>query len=218
MRCLDEQYTRTPLYGIKRMTAWVETQGSTGHHQRVARLRHLMGLEAIYPKPRLRLPGSTLQKYPYVWRGLSIERVNQVWSTDITSIRLARGFLSLVAILDWFSRSVLSWSVSITFDTRFCLEALDAAWAVAQPDIFKSAQGVHFTSAELTRRLHRADIRMSWDGRGRALDTIGVERLWRSVTEEQVSLKDEQTVPEAVSSLKQSFHFDTHERLHQALN
>ena len=127
MRLVDEQYTRTPFYGIKRMTAWLETQGYTVNHKRVARLMHLIGLEAIYPKPHLSLPGSTLQKYPYLLRGLSIERVNQVWSTDITYIRLQRGFLYLVAILDWFSRYVLSWSVSITLDSRFCLEALDAA-------------------------------------------------------------------------------------------
>jgi Integrase core domain/HTH-like domain len=141
MRLVDEQYTPTPFYGIKRMTAWLETQGYAVKHKRVARLMHLMGLEAIYPKPRLSLPGITPQKYPYLLGGLSSERVNQVWSTDITYIRLQRGFLYLVAILDWFSRYVLSWSVSITLDTSFCLEALDAALAVAQPEIFNSDQG-----------------------------------------------------------------------------
>ena len=218
MRLLDEQYTRTPFYGIKRMTAWLETQGYTVNHKRVSRLMHLMGLEAIYPKPRLSLPGSTLQKYPYLLRGLSIERVNQVWSTDITYIRMPRGFLYLVAILDWFSRYVLSWSVSITLDTSFCLEALDAALAVAQPDIFNSDQGVQFTSAEFTRRLHSAGIHMSWDGRGRALDNIFVERLWRSVKYEEVYLKDYQSVPEAIRGLKQYFAFYNQERLHQALD
>ncbi len=218
MRLLDEQYTRTPFYGIKRMTAWLQTQGYAVNHKRVARLMHLMGLEAIYPKPHLSQPGAMQQKYPYLLRGLTIERVNQVWSTDITYIRLARGFLYLVAILDWFSRYVLSWSVSITLDTSFCLEALDAALAVAQPEIFNSDQGVQFTSAEFTRRLHSADIRISWDGRGRALDNIFVERLWRSVKYEEVYVKDYQTVPEAVSSLKQYFHFYNHERLHQALD
>ncbi len=218
MRLLDEQYTRTPFYGIKRMTAWLETQGYAVNHKRVARLMHLMGLEAIYPKPRLSLPGITLQKYPYLLRGLSIERVNQVWSTDITYIRLARGFLYLVAILDWFSRYVLSWSVSITLDTSFCLEALEAALAVAQPQIFNSDQGVQFTSVEFTRRLHSEGIHISWDGRGRALDNIFVERLWRSVKYEEVYLKDYQSVPEAISSLKQYFVFYNQERLHQALD
>ncbi len=165
MRLLDEQYTRTPFYGIKRMTAWLQTQGYAVNHKRVARLMHLMGLEAIYPKPHLSQPGATQQKYPYLLRGLTIDRVNQVWSTDITYIRLARGFLYLVAILDWFSRYVLAWSVSITLDTSFCLEALDAALAVAQPEIFNSDQGVQFTSAEFTRRLHSADIRITDIGR-----------------------------------------------------
>jgi putative transposase len=217
MRLLDEQYTRTPFYGIKRMTAWLETQGYTVNHKRVARLMHLMGLEAIYPKPHLSLPGSTLQKYPYLLPGLSLERVNQVWSTDITYIRLQRGFLYLVAMLDGFSRSVLSWSVSITLDSGFCLEALDAALAIAQPEIFNSDQGVQFTSTEFTRRLQSAGIRMSWDGRGRALDNIFVERLWRSVKYEEVYLKDYQSVPEAINGLKQSFAFYNQERLHQAL-
>jgi putative transposase len=218
MRLLDEQYTRTPFYGIKRMTAWLQTQGYAVNHKRVARLLHLMGLEAIYPKPRLSQPGATQQKYPYLLRGLTIDRVNQVWSTDITYIRLARGFVYLVAILDWFSRYVLAWSVSITLDTSFCLEALEAALAVARPDIFNSDQGVQFTSAEFTRRLQSADIRISWDGRGRALDNIFVERLWRSVKYEEVYVKDYQTVSEAVSGLKQYFHFYNHERLHQALD
>ena len=218
MRLLDEQYTRTPFYGIKRMTAWLETQGYAVNHKRVARLMHLMGLEAIYPKPRLSQAGITPQKYPYLLRGLSIERVNQVWSTDITYIRMQRGFLYLVAILDWFSRYVLSWSVSITLDTNFCLEALEAALAVAHPEIFNSDQGVQFTSAEFTRRLQSADIRISWDGRGRALDNIFVERFWRSVKYEEVYIKDYQSVPEAISSLKQYFAFYNQERLHQALD
>ena len=218
MRLLDEQYTRTPFYGIKRMTAWLQTQGYAVNHKRVARLMHLMGLEAIYPKPRLSLPGIAPQKYPYLLRGLSIERVNQVWSTDITYIRLQRGFLYLVAILDWFSRYVLSWSVSITLDTSFCLEALEAALAVAQPEIFNSDQGVQFTSAEFTRRLQSAGIRISWDGRGRALDNVFVERLWRSVKYEEVYLKEYQSVPEAISGLQQYFVFYNQERLHQALD
>jgi len=218
MRLLDEQYTRTPFYGIKRMTAWLETQGYAVNHKRVARLMHLMGLEAIYPKPRLSLPGIRSQKYPYLLRGLTIERVNQVWSTDITYIRMQRGFLYLVAILDWFSRYVLSWSVSITLDTSFCLEALNAALAIAQPEIFNSDQGVQFTSAEFTRRLHSVGIRISWDGRGRALDNIFVERLWRSVKYEEVYLKDYQSVPEAIRGLKQYFVFYNQERLHQALD
>ena len=161
MRLLDEQYTRTPFYGIKRITAWLQTQGYGVNHKRVARLMHLMGLEAIYPRPRLSQPGATQQKYPNLLRGLTIARANQVWSTDITYFCLAVGFLYLVAILDWFSRKVLARSVTITLDKSFCLEALEAVLDVARPAIFNSDQGVQFTSAEFTRRLQSTDIRMN---------------------------------------------------------
>jgi len=218
MRLLDEQYTRTPFYGIRRMTAWLQTQGYPVNHKRVARLLRLMGLEAIYPKPRLSQPGAGQQHYPYLLRGRKIERANQVWSTDITYIRLAQGFIYLVAILDWFSRYVLSWEVSITLDTSFCLQALEQALRIAQPEIFNTDQGVQFTSAEFTTRLQSAGIQISWDGRGRALDNIFVERLWRSVKYEEVYLKDYQTVPEAVRGLKAYFEFYNHHRLHQALD
>jgi len=218
MRLLDEQYTRTPFYGIKCMTAWLQTQGYEVNHKRVARLLRTIGIEVIYPKPRLSQPGANQQKYPYLLGGLTIDRVNQVWGSDITYIRLAHGFLYLVAILDWFSRYVLAWSVSITLDTSFCLETLEAALAMAQPEIFNSDQGVQFTSAEFTHRLESAGIRISWDGRGRALDSIFVERFWRSVKYEEVYVKDYQTVPEAVSSLKQYFAFYNQQHLHQALD
>jgi putative transposase len=140
-----------------------------------------MGLMAIYPEPRLSQAGEQVVRYPYVLRGLSIDRVNQVWSTDITSIRLQRGFLYLVAIIDWFSRSVLAWRTSITLDRAFCLEALDQALAEARPEMFNSDQGAQLTSLDCTGRLQAAGVRICWDGRGRALDTIFVERLWRSV-------------------------------------
>src|SRR2546429_7754464 len=201
MRLLDEQYTRIPFYGTRKMTAWLHTQGYEVNRKRVTRLLRLMGLEAIYPKPHLSVAGSSEQRYPYLLRGMSIERCNQVWSCDITYIRLQRGFVYLMAVIDWFSRYVLSWEISITLDTGFCLEALDRALRVTTPEIFNTDQGVQFTSAELTNRLKAADIRISWDGRGRALDNIFVERLWRSVKYEEVYIKDYQTVPEAVQSL-----------------
>jgi putative transposase len=216
MRLLDEQYTRTPFYGIGKMTAWLGSRGYEVNHKRVERLMRLMGIEAIYPKPHLSRAGEQAQRYPYLLRNLSIERVNQVWSTDITYIRLHHGFVYLVAILDWFSRYVLSWEVSITLDTSFCLEALDQALRVATPEIFNSDQGVQFTSTDFTKRLEAARIRISWDGKGRAFDTIFVERLWRSVKYEEVYLKDYQTVPEAVSNLRDYFTFYNQERLHQA--
>lgn len=217
MRLLDEQYTRTPYYGIVRMTAWLRTQGYAVNEKRVARLLRLMGLEAVYPKPRLSVADPTAHHYPYLLKGVKIERVNQVWSTDITYIRTTRGFIYLVAIMDWFSRYVLAWEISVTLDVHFCLDALDRALNVARPDIFNSDQGVQFTSQEFTNRLLSAQIRISRDGRGRALDNIFVERFWRSVKYEEVYLKDYDTVPTAVENLKAYFIFYNQERLHQSL-
>jgi len=168
MRLVDEQYTRTPLYGTRKMTAWLYTQGYQVDRKRVRRLLRIMGLEAIYPKPRTSLPGIAQQRYPYLLRGMSIGRCNQVWSCDSTYIRLQRGFIYLMAVIDWFSRYVLSWEISITLDTSFCLEALDRALRIGTPEIFNTDQGVQFTSIEFTNRLKAADIRISWDGRGRA--------------------------------------------------
>jgi putative transposase len=217
MRLLDEQYTRTPFYGIRRMTAWLQQQGYAVNHKRVGRLLRLMGLEAIYPKPRLSLPAATAQRYPYLLRDLVIDRSNQVWSTDITYVRMRRGFLYLVAILDWFSRYVLSWEVSNTLDGTFCLAALESALGQSTPEIFNTDQGAQFTSQVFTRRLDVAGIRISWDGRGRALDNVFVERLWRSVKYEEVYLHDYETVGEAVDGLGRYFRFYNRERPHQAL-
>ncbi len=218
MRLLDEQYTRTPYYGTRKMAAWLHTQGYASDRKRVRRLLQLMNLEAVYPKPRLSVPGPNEQRYPYLLRGMSIDRCNQVWSCDITYIRLARGFIYLMAVIDGFSRYVLSWEISNTLDTSFCLKALDRALSVATPEIFNTDQGVQFTSAEFTNRLKTADIRISWDGRGRALDNIFVERLWRSVKYEEVYIKDYQSVSEAVSNLRAYFTFYNQERLHQSLD
>jgi putative transposase len=217
MRWLDEQYTRTPFYGIRRMTVTLQQQGYAVNHKRVSRLMHLMGLEAIYPRPRLSVPGAPARRYPYLLREVTIQRVNQVWSTDITYVRMPRGFLYLVAILDWYSRYVLAWEVSNTLDTAFCLAALERALAQGQPTIFNSDQGVQFTSQAFTQRLETAGIQISWDGRGRALDNVFVERLWRSVKYEEIYLHDYATVAEAVSGLSRYFRFYNHERLHQAL-
>jgi putative transposase len=217
MRMLDEQYTRTPFYGIRRMTAWLRQQGYAVNHKRVGRLLRLMGLEALYPKPRLSVPGRGEKRYPYLLRGLSVARSDQVWSTDITYIRLQRGFLYLVAILDWYSRFVLAWELSNTLDSAFCLAALETALARSRPEIFNTDQGVQFTSQAYTSRLEVAGVQISWDGRGRALDNVFVERLWRTVKWEEVYLKDYQTVAEAVSGLDSYFRFYNQERPHQAL-
>jgi putative transposase len=217
MRLLDEQYTQTPYYGVRRMTAWLRSQGYAVNRKRVARLLRTMGLETIYPKPYTSQAHLTHRVYPYLLRGVPITRVNHVWSTDITYIRLHGGFIYLVAVMDWFSRYVLSWAVSITMDVGFCLEALDQALEVAHPEIFNSDQGAQFTSLEFTGRLAAAGIRISMDGRGRALDNVFVERLWRTVKYEDVYLKEYETPREAMQGLAQFFVRYNGQRQHQAL-
>ncbi len=220
MRLLDEQYTRTPFYGVERMTAWLRTQGIEVNSKRVRRLLRTMGLMAIYPKPNLSSPGTGAEHkiYPYLLRGVAIKRVNQVWSTDITYVRLAKGFIYLTAVIDWYSRFVLAWEVSNTMDTNFCLRALNGALEQGQPEIFNTDQGSQFTSLDFTGRLEASKIKISMDGKGRALDNIFVERLWRSVKWEEIYLKDYTSVYVAVENLGQYFQFYNYERLHQALN
>jgi putative transposase len=217
MRLLDEQYTRAPYYGIRRMTAWLRSQGQEVNHKRVARLLRRMGLEAIYPKPRLSQGGAGHKIYRYLLRGLVIRRPDQVWGTDITYIRLRHGFVFLVAIMDWFSRYVLAWEVSVTMETSFCLSALDWALQYGKPEIFNSDQGSQFTSEDFTGRLKIAGVRISMDGRGRVFDNIFVERLWRTVKYEDVYLRDYESVPAAIAGLAAYFSFYNRERLHQAL-
>jgi putative transposase len=218
MRLLDEQYMRTPFYGSRRMVLALEQQGWNVNRKRVQRLMQQMGIEAIYAKPRLSDPAAGHRIYPYRLRGLAITRPNQVWSTDITYIRLRRGFVYLVAILDWFSRYVLDWEISITLDTSFCLSALGRALEKARPEIFNSDQGAQFTSDEFTSRLESAGVLISMDGRGRALDNVFIERLWRTVKYEEVYLKDYAGVPDAMGSLKRYFRFYNFHRPHQSLN
>lgn len=220
MRLLDERYTQTPFYGVERMTAWLRSQGYPVNAKRVRRLLRQMGLEAIYPKPCLSRSETSAPsvRYPYLLRGRAITAVNEVWSTDITYIRLREGFLYLVAVLDWYSRYVLAWQLSNSLETGFCLETLEQALQRGQPRIFNTDQGVQFTSAAYTGRLEQAGVQISWDGRGRALDNIFVERLWRSVKYEEVYLHDYQTVADAYGGLTRYFRFYNHDRLHQALN
>jgi putative transposase len=197
-RLLDEQYTDTPYDGVRRMTAWLRRQGDAVHPKRVARLLRTMGWETISPKPRMRQPHPAHRVSPSVLRGVPITRVNHVWSTDLTSIRLHGGCISLVAVMDWCSRYVLSWAVSITMDVGCCLEALDHALEMARPEIFNRDQGAQFTSLDFTGRLASAGIQMSMDGRGRALDNVFVERLWRTVKYAEVYVKDDETPREAM--------------------
>ena len=217
MRLLDEQYTRTPFYGVKRMTVWLQHQGHRVNEKRVRRLLRTMGLLALYPSPNTSVPADERRIYPYLLRQVPITRANLVWSTDITYIRLARGFAYLVAIMDWHSRYVLAWQLSNTLALAFCLETLEHALRQATPTIFNTDQGAQFTSREFTRRLEREGIRISMDGRGRALDNVFVERLWRSVKWENVYLNDYQTMPEAYQGLERYFQFYNCERPHQSL-
>jgi putative transposase len=217
MRLLDEQYTRTPFYGSRKMTEWLGTQGFVVNRKRVSRLMAVMGLEAAYPKPKRSQPGEGHRIYPYLLRGLGVDRINQVWSSDITYIRMSQGFLYLVAVMDWFSRYVLSWRWSLTLDLDFCLEALRCALRRGRPEIFNSDQGSQFTSERFTGELEARKIAISMDGRGRCLDNIFIERLWRSLKYEEVYLKDYESVTEARTGLARYFRFYNQERLHQSL-
>jgi putative transposase len=172
MHLLDRQYTDTPYYGVRRMTAWLRSQGYAVNHKRVARLLRTMGLETLYPKPRTSQPHPAHRVYPYLLRGVPSSRVNQVWSTDITYIRLHAGFIYLVAVMDWFSRFVLSWELSNTMEVGFCLAALEAAFRFGQPEIWNSDQGAQFTSPDFLAPLKKRGVSISMDGRGRALDNV----------------------------------------------
>ena len=218
MRLMDEQYTRTPFYGSRRMATWLVTRGFQVNRKRVSRLMALMGIEAVYPKPKLSQPGEGHKIYPYLLRGVAVERINQVWSTDITYIRMAQGFVYLVAVMDWFSRYVLSWRLSLTMELDFCVEALRCALRRGRPEIFNSDQGSQFTSEKFTAELAAKQIAISMDGRGRCMDNIFVERLWRSLKYEEVYLKDYASVPEARAGIERYFRFYNHERLHQSLD
>jgi len=218
MRLLDEQYMRTPFYGWPRMTAYLRRQGYQVNHKRVQRLLGTMGLQAIYPKPRTTIAAPGHKVYPYLLRGLDITHPNQVWSSDITYIPIAHGFMYLVAIIDWFSRYVLAWQLSNTLDGDFCLQALHQALTVGQPEIFNTDQGVQFTAHDFTGCLEAHNIRVSMDGRGRALDNIFVERLWRTVKYEDIYLKEYATVPALDAGLGCYFPFYNTERPHQSLS
>ena len=201
------------------MTEWLRRQGHRVNPKRIRRLLRKMGLEAIYPRPRrnLSLPDKEHKVYPYLLRGVVITRPNQVWSTDITYIRMYHGWVYLTAVMDWFSRYVLSWEVSITLEADFCVLALQQALRQGTPEIFNTDQGSQFTSEDFIHPLRDAGIQISMDGRGRVFDNIFVERLWRTVKVEEVYLQDYQTVAEATLSLGRYFAFYNHKRLHQAL-
>jgi putative transposase len=218
MRLLDEQYTRTPCYGVLKMEVYLRSLGHTVNPKRVRRLLRTMGLEAVYRKPNTSKPNPEHKVYPYLLRGLVIDRCDQVWSTDITYIRLASGFVYLMAVIDWYSRYVLGWALSTTLDADFCIEAVGSIVERKQCEIFNTDQGAQFTTPRFTKPLLDKGIKISMDGRGRALDNIFVERLWRTVKYEHVYLQEIQTVQEAWLGLKDFFNFYNHERFHQSLD
>jgi len=217
MAAIDEEYTRHPFYGARRMRVYLTGKGYRISRWRVGRLMTKMGLEAIGPKPDTSRPAPGHKIYPYLLRSLTITRPDQVWSTDITYIRLAYGFAYLVAIIDWYSRKVLAWRVSNTIDTSFCIDCLEEALSRGNPEIFNTDQGSQFTSAAFTGRLEKANVRISMDGRGRALDNIFVERLWRSVKYEDVYLNGYEGLSDLVVGLGKYFKFYNEERPHQSL-
>ena len=218
MRLLDAQYTACPFYGSRRLTAWLVSQGEVVNRKRVQRLLRVMGLEAIYPKPKLSAAGRGHRVYPYLLRGVSVARADQVWSTDITYVPMARGFMYLAAVIDWYSRFVMAWRLSNTLEGTFCLEMLDEALERGRPEVFNTDQGSQFTAEAFTGRLERAGVAVSMDGRGRCLDNVFVERLWRAVKYEDVYLRGYETVPELGSGLGRYFAFYNEERVHQALD
>ena len=212
MRKFDVQYTKTPFYGSRKMAKTFAV-----NRKRVRRLMRLMGIEAVHPKRRTTRAARGHKIYPYLLRNVKITRPDQVWSTDITYVPMRHGFLYLVAVMDWFSRFVLSWRLSNTLDGLFCLEALDEALVARRPEIFNTDQGSQFTAAAFTGRLEACGIAISMDGRGRALDNVFVERLWRTVKYEEVYLKDYGDGWEAEASLANYFRFYCNERIHQSL-
>lgn len=218
MRLIDEKYTACPFYGVRRMTAHLRREGFSVNPKRVSRLMRKMGISAVYPRPRTSIPNPEHQIYPYLLRGVLIERVNQVWSCDITYIRLVGGFIYLMAVMDWYSRFVLSWELSNTMEVEFCVEALESALLINHPEIFNSDQGSQFTSRSFTKKLESNSIQISMDGRGRAFDNIFIERLWRSVKYEDIYLKDYRDGWEAREGIGNYFLFYNQERLHSALD
>ncbi len=218
-RLMDEEYTRRPFYGSRRMVVFLKREGHDVNRKRVQRLMRLMGLAGMAPGPHTSQPHPQHKVYPYLLRGMAITRPNQVWSTDITYIRLAHGFAYLVAIIDWYSRKVLSWRLSNTLDAAFCVDCLeDALQHHGRPEIFNSDQGVQFTSQVFTDALKRESIRISMDGRGRALDNIFVERFWRSLKHEDIYLKGYTSMGDLTLGLTDYFAFYNTERPHQSLS
>jgi putative transposase len=219
MRLIDEEYTRHPFYGSRKIKVWLNRQGYNVSRKRVQRLMRKMGIQSIAPKPNTSARRKEHKIYPYLLKGMKINRPNMTWCADITYIRLSGGFVYLTAIMDWHSRYVLSWEVSVTMDDDFCVSALESAIRrYGTPDIFNTDQGAQFTSMDFTGVLASNGIRISMDGKGRAMDNIFIERLWRSVKYEEIYLNEYQNVKELITALKTYFEFYNNERSHQSLD
>jgi putative transposase len=218
MDLIDEIYTETPFYGVRKITKEIKKKGYKINRKRIRRLMRLMGLEAIYPKPKLSIPNIEHKIYPYLLRGLDIDHSNQVWCSDITYIRTEEGFVYLTVVMDWYSRYVLSWELSTTIDSSFCISTLKDSFRYGLPEIFNTDQGSQYTSEDFTKELRDRKIKISMDGRGRALDNVMVERLWRSVKYEDVYIKSYRNVKEARNSLRKYFDFYNTKRMHQSLD
>lgn len=219
LKLIDQQYMETPFYGSRRITAELKRQGYQVNRKRVQRLMQQLGLQAIYPKQNLSQKHPEHRIYPYRLRGVEIEEVNQVWSTDITYLPVLKGHFYLVAVMDWYSRKVLSWRISNSMEVDFCLEALEEALGkYPQPQIFNSDQGAQFTAKAFTKRLEEKSVVISMDGRGRCHDNIFIERLWRSLKWELIYLKAFRDGAELRKEVKKWFHWYNRQRLHQALN
>ncbi len=220
MDIIDKQYLKTPFYGTRRMKEILNRLGHNINRKKVRRLMKAIGIEAIYPKKHLSTPDSTHRIFPYLLKNLQINAPNFVWSADITYIKLKKGYVYLVALLDWFSRYVLSWKISNSLTADFCIEALEEALSITKsmPAIFNSDQGSQFTSNNFTKILLNQGVKISMDGRGRAFDNIFIERLWRSLKYEEVYIKEYETVLECKQGVKNYFNFYNKERPHQSLN
>ena len=218
MRLIDAEYTCHPFYGSRKLARWLQQQGEEVNRKRVQRLMRVMGLEAIYPKPRLSQGGPGHRIFPYLLRGVTVARPDQVWSTDITYVPLSTGFMYLAAIIDWYSRYVLAWRLSNTLDGSFCLDMLEEALGQGRPEIFNTDQGVQFTAAAFTGRLQAAGVQVSMDGRGRCLGNVFVERLWRTVKYENIYVYGYDSVLELQRGLQRYFPFYNEERFHQSLD
>ena len=217
MRRIDEQYTDQPVYGSRRMTAWLTRRGQEVDRKRVQRLMRLMGLEAIYPKPKLSVAGQGHRVFPYLLRDVRIDRVDQVWGTDTTHVPMPSGFTYLAAVIDWYGRYVIAWRLSNTLGGAFCLEMLEEALGHGEPGVFDTDQGVQFTAEAFTSRLLSAGVAVSMDGKGRCLDDVWVERLWRTVKYEDIYLRGYETAPVLAQGMGGFFPFYNEERPHQSL-